>query len=196
MYIPLRIEENLQPSTLLCTLCCVPLVNLEILITHFMLFKVAWCCLGVIVRNRTAPKETPLRKSCTLPAALNYNATNIIHAAVYPQHQVSQPKDSSIRLIHTTAFYQQSDSPRKSMFCTSLRKRPEWATVPNTLLSSQNPKWKGNSQPALHISNVSNTQQSKHSRRMTLPSHYHNSTTKMSSTCSACSCSPPLISRI
>ncbi|PVH85833.1 hypothetical protein DL98DRAFT_511366 [Cadophora sp. DSE1049] len=27
------------------------------------------------------------------------------------------------------------------MFCTSLRKRPEWATVPNTLLSSQKPRW-------------------------------------------------------
>ncbi|KAG4438176.1 hypothetical protein IFR05_006344 [Cadophora sp. M221] len=28
------------------------------------------------------------------------------------------------------------------MFCTSLRKRSEWATVPSTLLSSQNPRWK------------------------------------------------------
>ncbi|EKD15551.1 hypothetical protein MBM_06179 [Drepanopeziza brunnea f. sp. 'multigermtubi' MB_m1] len=28
------------------------------------------------------------------------------------------------------------------MFCTSLRKRVEWATVPSTLLASQAPKWK------------------------------------------------------
>ncbi|KAK0126481.1 hypothetical protein ONS95_008078 [Cadophora gregata] len=28
------------------------------------------------------------------------------------------------------------------MFCTSLRKRPEWATVPNVLLSSQKPRWR------------------------------------------------------
>jgi hypothetical protein len=29
------------------------------------------------------------------------------------------------------------------MFSTTLRKRPEWASVPSSLLSQQTPKWKG-----------------------------------------------------
>lgn len=32
------------------------------------------------------------------------------------------------------------------MFCSSLRKRPEWAQVPSSLLSQQQPRWKGLSQ--------------------------------------------------
>lgn len=30
-----------------------------------------------------------------------------------------------------------------NMFCSSLRKRPVWASLPSTLLSLQNPQWKG-----------------------------------------------------
>ena len=33
------------------------------------------------------------------------------------------------------------------MFCTSLRRRRGWGSIPSILLSSQNPKWDGTSSP-------------------------------------------------
>lgn len=73
--------------------------------------------------------STPLNHShlshCFLSVALN---------------QQTKPRSCLLRTVKSTIL---SPAPESSMFCTSLRKRPEWATVPSMFLSSQNPRWKG-----------------------------------------------------
>jgi hypothetical protein len=49
---------------------------------------------------------------------------------------------SRFTLTNTTPTSEPHTFKRK-MFCTSLRKRKDWASVPSTLLSQQQRKWQG-----------------------------------------------------
>lgn len=56
-----------------------------------------------------------------------------------------------------------------AMFCTTLRKRSEWASVPSTLLSQQQPKWQGIFPSPIHNKILTNPEQKLQTHDLAIP---------------------------